>query len=102
MDVHAFDENGKKLSIKGELVCTSIFPSMPIYFWNDHNHQKYQNAYFSKFEKACIMETIRISKNGSMKIYGRVMPHLILEGKLVLQKFIESLKKSIRSQIILL
>jgi acetoacetyl-CoA synthetase len=73
MDVHAFDENGKKIiDKKGELVCTSIFPSMPIYFWNDPNHQKYQNAYFSKFEKAWHHgDYIRISKNGSMKIYGR-------------------------------
>ena len=73
MDVHAFDENGKKIiDKKGELVCTSIFPSMPIYFWNDPDHQKYQNAYFSKFEKAWHHgDYIRISKNGSMKIYGR-------------------------------
>ena len=73
MDVHAFDENGKKIiDKKGELVCTSIFPSMPIYFWNDPDHQKYQNAYFSKFEKTWHHgDYIRISKNGSMKIYGR-------------------------------
>ena len=73
MDVHAFDENGKKIiDKKGELVCTSIFPSMPIYFWNDPDHRKYQNAYFSKFEKAWHHgDYIRISKNGSMKIYGR-------------------------------
>ena len=73
MDVHAFDENGKKIiDKKGELVCTSIFPSMPIYFWNDPDHQKYQNAYFSKFEKAWHHgDYVRISKNGSMKIYGR-------------------------------
>ena len=73
MDVHAFDENGKKIiDKKGELVCTSIFPSMPIYFWNDPDHQKYQNAYFSKFEKVWHHgDYIRISKNGSMKIYGR-------------------------------
>ena len=73
MDVHAFDENGKKIiDKKGELVCTSIFPSMPIYFWNDPDHQKYQNAYFSKFEKVWHHgDFIRISKNGSMKIYGR-------------------------------
>ena len=73
MDVHAFDENGKKIiNKKGELVCTSIFPSMPIYFWNDPDHQKYQNAYFNKFEKVWHHgDYIRISKNGSMKIYGR-------------------------------
>ena len=73
MDVHAFDENGQQfLNQKGELVCTSIFPSMPIYFWNDPDHQKYQNAYFNKFEKVWYHgDYIRISKNGSMKIYGR-------------------------------
>ena len=45
---------------------------MPIYFWNDPDHQKYQNAYFNKFEKVWHHgDYIRISKNGSMKIYGR-------------------------------
>ena len=45
---------------------------MPIYFWNDPDHKKYQNAYFSKFEKVWHHgDYIRISKNGSMKIYGR-------------------------------
>lgn len=34
----------------GELVCTKPFPSMPVCFWNDPNHVKYRNAYFSKFE----------------------------------------------------
>ena len=73
MDVHAFDENGKKIiNKKGELVCTSVFPSMPIYFWNDPDYQKYHNAYFNKFEKVWHHgDYIRISKNGSMKIFGR-------------------------------
>ena len=36
MDVHSYDENGKPIiGKKGELVCTSAFPSMPVYFWND-------------------------------------------------------------------
>ena len=73
MDVHAFDENGQKvINKKGELVCTSIFPSMPIYFWNDPDRQKYQNAYFNKFKNVWYHgDFIRISKNGSIKIYGR-------------------------------
>ena len=73
MDVHAFNENGEVvIHEKGELVCTSIFPSMPIYFWNDPNNKKYLNAYFNKFEKIwCHGDYIRISKNGSLKIFGR-------------------------------
>lgn len=34
----------------GELVCTRPFPSMPIYFWNDVNNEKYKNSYFNKFK----------------------------------------------------
>ncbi len=73
MDVHSFDENGQKvINKKGELVCTSVFPSMPIYFWNDPEQRKYQNAYFNKYNGVWHHgDFIRISKNGSMKIYGR-------------------------------
>ena len=73
MDVHAFDENGQKvINEKGELVCTSIFPSMPIYFWNDPDQLKYHSAYFHKYKGVWYHgDFIRISKNGSLKIYGR-------------------------------
>lgn len=50
MDVSVFDENGQaSLSQKGELVCTTPFPSMPIGFWRDKNDEKYHAAYFEKF-----------------------------------------------------
>ena len=56
MDVHAFNENGKKvIDKKGELICSSVFPSMPIYFWNDHNNKKYKDAYFNKLKIYGIM-----------------------------------------------
>ena len=73
MDVHAFDQNGSSIvDRKGELVCVSAFPSMPIYFWNDKNGEKYYNAYFSTYPKIWHHgDFIRISKNGSVKIYGR-------------------------------
>ena len=32
----------------GELVITKPFPSMPVFFWNDENGEKYQKAYFKK------------------------------------------------------
>ena len=73
MDVHAFDQNGSSIvDRKGELVCVSAFPSMPIYFWNDESGEKYYNAYFSTYPNIWHHgDFIRISKNGSVKIYGR-------------------------------
>ena len=73
MDVHAFNSNGKSvINEKAELVCTSPFPSMPISFWNDSNGEKYRNAYFLTFSGVWHHgDFIRISNNGSVKIYGR-------------------------------
>lgn len=51
MDVHFVDAAGTSLiEEKGELVCRSSFPSMPVGFWNDPDGSKYYNAYFSEFE----------------------------------------------------
>jgi acetoacetyl-CoA synthetase len=51
MDVDIFDDNGKSIkNQKGELVCKKSFPSMPLKFWNDHNDEKYKNAYFLKYQ----------------------------------------------------
>jgi len=50
MDVHAFDETGSPvIDQQGELVCCKPFPSMPIYFWDDPDGQKYHNAYFDVY-----------------------------------------------------
>jgi len=50
LDVHAFDDNGKAVYDQtGELVCAKAFPSMPVYFWNDPDGERYQNAYFTKY-----------------------------------------------------
>ncbi len=47
LKVFAFNENGKPVyDEKGELVCPAAFPSMPIYFWNDPDNEKYMDAYF--------------------------------------------------------
>ena len=38
VDALAFDAEGKSIICeKGELVCATPFPSMPIYFWNDYD-----------------------------------------------------------------
>jgi len=50
MKVMAFDENGKPVNNQqGELVCAAPFPSMPIYFWNDPDFEKYHSAYFDVY-----------------------------------------------------
>ena len=73
MDVHAYNAiEQSMINEKGELVCISAFPSMPIHFWNDPNGIKYQNAYFGTFPGIwCHGDFIRVSKHGGIKIFGR-------------------------------
>jgi len=50
MKVKAYDEKGRPvLDQEGELVCEAPSPSMPLYFWNDSDNQKYKEAYFAAY-----------------------------------------------------
>ena len=50
MKVKAYDDKGNPVYDKqGELVCETPAPSMPLYFWNDPEHKKYNDAYFSVY-----------------------------------------------------
>ena len=73
MDVHVYDDDGKDVVCeKGELVCTSPFPSMPVMFWNDLDGAKYRGAYFERFDNIwCHGDYAEITEHGGMKIYGR-------------------------------
>jgi acetoacetyl-CoA synthetase len=73
MKVEAFDENGKSvIDQQGELVCTAPFPSMPIYFWNDPDNQKYHDAYFDVYHNIWRHgDYILITERGGVVIYGR-------------------------------
>ena len=73
MKVEAFDDFGKPVfQEKGELVCTAAFPSMPIYFWNDPDNQKYHDAYFDKYDNIwCHGDYVMITETGGVIIYGR-------------------------------
>ena len=73
MDVDCFDENGNSIiNQQGELVCKSPFPSMPIYFWNDKNDEKYKKAYFSVYKNIWHHgDFIVISEHGGITMYGR-------------------------------
>ena len=73
MDTAVFSEKGKSiLNKKGELICRSAFPSMPLKFWNDPEKKKYKKAYFSKFKNIWYHGDYAERKNnGSYIIYGR-------------------------------
>lgn len=50
MKVKAYDEKGAPImDQEGELVCEAPSPSMPLYFWNDPNGEKYKEAYFTVY-----------------------------------------------------
>jgi acetoacetyl-CoA synthetase len=50
MAVDIYDDEGNSLvQAKGELVCTTPFPSRPIGFWNDPQGDRYKAAYFERF-----------------------------------------------------
>jgi acetoacetyl-CoA synthetase len=51
MAVDVLDADGIPVAIDtpGELVCTRVFPAMPIGFWNDADGQRYHDAYFARF-----------------------------------------------------
>lgn len=48
--IEAWNENGQPVRGQvGELVCTQPMPSMPLYFWNDKDHQRYIGSYFDTY-----------------------------------------------------
>ena len=72
IEVDVFDEKGKSIKGKGELVVKKPFPSMPIKFWGDEEGKKYHDAYFSKFNNIWHHgDYIEITKNDGFIIRGR-------------------------------
>ncbi len=73
MDVDIFDESGRSLrQQKGELVCKSPFPSMPVGFWNDDDGAKYHDAYFAQFPNVWAHgDFAEITENNGLIIHGR-------------------------------
>jgi len=48
MKVKCYDEDGQPVYDQtGELVCEAPSPSMPLYFWNDPDGEKYKETYFN-------------------------------------------------------
>ncbi|HYC87414.1 MAG TPA: acetoacetate--CoA ligase, partial [Chryseosolibacter sp.] len=48
--LEAFDEEGHAVTGKvGEMVITQPMPSMPVFFWNDPEFQRYHESYFESY-----------------------------------------------------
>ena len=73
MAVEFWDEAGAPLqSGKGELVCKTAFPSMPIGFWNDDDGGKYHRAYFAQFDNVwCHGDYGELTAEDGAIIHGR-------------------------------
>ena len=73
MKVEAYDGNGQPvIGEQGELVCTAPSPSMPIYFWDDPDGEKYHSAYFDVYPGIWRHgDYIEINDRGGVVIYGR-------------------------------
>jgi len=74
MAVEALADDGRPLppGRKGELACVKPFPSMPIYFWNDPDGEKYRKAYFDTVPGVwCHGDYVEITERDGVVIYGR-------------------------------
>jgi len=106
MDVDVYDENGHPLvREKGELVCKSPFPSMPVAFWNDSDGANYRAAYFERFPGIwCHGDWVEITEHDGLVIYGRsdatLNPGGVRIGTAEIYRQVEQLPEIVESLVI--
>lgn len=74
MKVNIYDEKGAPVADQeGELVCEAPAPSMPLYFMNDPNGEKYRDAYFQVYPNVWRHGdyVVRHSDTGGFTFFGR-------------------------------
>jgi len=73
MDVAVYDDSARPVrGEKGELVCRSPFPSMPIGFFRDPDGSRYKAAYFEKHPGIwCHGDFAEFTEHDGMIIHGR-------------------------------
>jgi acetoacetyl-CoA synthetase len=71
--VEAFDLDGNSVVDEvGELVLTEPMPSMPVFFWNDPDGERYRDSYFTTYPGVWRHgDWIEITSRGTAIIYGR-------------------------------
>ena len=74
LDVQVFSEDGNPapVGVKGELVCRNSFPSVPLYFWDDPEGNKFRSAYFERFADVWTHgDFVEITAEGGYVMHGR-------------------------------
>ena len=102
VNVDIFDDDGKSTNGKGELVCKSALPTMPIGFWNDEKKVKYIQSYYSKFKNVWTQgDFANFTNNNGIVIYGRsdatLNPGGIRIGTAEIYRAVETLSEVIES-----
>ncbi|GAB3170205.1 acetoacetate--CoA ligase [Telluribacter humicola] len=71
--LEAYDDEQQSVRNQlGEMVITQPMPSMPIYFWNDRDNERYRSSYFEMYPGVWRHgDWIKITSRGSVIIYGR-------------------------------
>ena len=71
--IEAWGEGGTPVRDEpGELVITEPMPSMPVFFWNDPDGEKYRRAYFEKYPGTwCHGDWLTITDRNSVVVHGR-------------------------------
>lgn len=73
VNLRALSETGESVEDElGEMVIETPMPSMPIYFWNDKNNERYASSYFEMYPgKWRHGDWIKITPRHTLIIYGR-------------------------------
>ncbi|MEP7062402.1 MAG: acetoacetate--CoA ligase [Betaproteobacteria bacterium] len=109
MAVDVFDEAGASVppgaGLRGELVCTRPFPSMPLGFWNDDDGARYRATYFEHFPGVwCHGDYIEITAHDGVIIYGRsdatLNPGGVRIGTAEIYRQVEQLDEVVESLVI--
>ena len=106
MQVEVFDDDGKSVrGVKGELVCTAPFPSMPVGFWADPQGKKYHAAYFERYPNVwCHGDYVELTEHDGMIIYGRsdavLNPGGVRIGTAEIYRQVEQLEEIVESLVI--
>jgi acetoacetyl-CoA synthetase len=104
--VYAYSEAGQPVVEEvGELVCTEPIPSMPLYFWNDPDQERYRESYFDVYPGVWRHgDWLRITARGGGIIYGRsdatINRHGIRMGTSELYRAVEALPEILDSLVV--
>ncbi len=109
MAVEVYDDDGQPVAagskLRGELVCTAPFPSMPVGFWNDPDGAKYRAAYFERFTGVwCHGDYVELTEHGGMVFHGRsdatLNPGGVRIGTAEIYRQVEQLPEVVESLVI--